>query len=143
MPHGSQGPAPPLFRGCRVPLLLGTLWAAGPMLKQLGEGRGHLFVQWRSLYIATQAAYYHTRLLTPFPLAQLTYKSGLLRQHQFLFPVLLLSSTKPHHSSPWPLLTHEGQTPTLPRFHSWSRIKTFPQSYSKLDFPVFYLQHVP
>lgn len=108
----------PGFQGSRVPLLatslLCTPWAEGPMGRQLVESRGHRAVQWMSVYRATQAANYHLRLLTHFPLAQLTHKSGLLRQHQFLFLVLLLSSTKPRQSSLWPLLTHEGHLPLYP-----------------------------
>ena len=98
------------------------------------ESRGHRAVQWMSVYRVTQAANYHLRLLTHFPLAQLTHKSGLLRQHQFLFLVLLLSSTKPRQSSLRPLLTHEDQSPTLPQSHSWPQIKAYPRSYSSWTF---------
>lgn len=108
------------------------------------ESRGHPAVQRRSLYAATPAANYHLRLLTHFPLAQLTHKSGLLRQNQFLFLVLLLILRKATPELPelWPLLTHQGQSPTLPQSHSRSQIKAYPQSYSKLDFTIFYLQNV-
>lgn len=39
------------------------------------------------------------RLLAHFHWTQFIHKSDLLRRHQLLFPVLLLSPTKPHQSS--------------------------------------------
>lgn len=103
----------------------------------------HLAVQLRSLQITEGEATHQPRLLTHFPLAQLTHKSGLLRQHQFLFLVLLLCSVKPHQSSLWTLLTHDVCLILTPQSHSCSPIRTFPHSHSKSDFPVFHLQNVP
>lgn len=68
------------------------------------------------------------RLFAHFHWTQFIHKSDLLRQHQFLFPVLLLSPTKPHQSS----LGHRWFTAShlflSPKFHSCSQIKTFPHS---------------
>lgn len=80
------------------------------------------------LYGNTQGVNCQPKLLVHLHWTQFIHKSDLLRQHQFLFPVLLLSPTKPHQSS----LGHRWFTAShlflSPKFHSWSQIKTFPHS---------------
>lgn len=83
------------------------------------------------------------RRLIYFPLAHLSHKSGLLRKHQFLFPVLLLSSVKPPKAPPGHCWLMMPLSPPLPLVLLLVSDQNVPHSHSKLDFPVFYLQNSP
>lgn len=83
------------------------------------------------------------RLLIYFPLAHLSHKSGLLRKHQFLFLVLLLTSVKPPKAPPGHCWLMMPLSPLLPLILLLVSDQNVPHSHSKLDFPVFYLQNSP